>query len=214
MSHTPLLQDIAGVSAFCTHAGFYEDFLPEISGIAAEKIFIPCQTHSARVASPGEPLDNCDALVTDRPGILLAVRTADCLPLLMADPIAGVIAAVHCGWRGTAAGIAAHTLNRMVQLGASPRRIVAAAGPHICQHCFEVGDEVATRFPAEAVIGGYAKPHISLLDAVSLQLPGITVRPGPACSMESTAYHSVRRQGRAMPRRTLTAISLILPRQK
>lgn len=208
MSHTLLLKDIAGVSAFCTHAGFYEDSLPEISGITAEKIFIPCQTHSARVASPGEPLDNCDALVTDRPGVLLAIRTADCLPLLMADPIAGVIAAVHCGWRGAAAGIAANALARMVQLGADPRRIVAAAGPHICPHCFEVGDEVAAQFPKEAILQGYAKPHISLLDAVRLQLPGITVTEAPACSMESPTYHSVRRQGRAMPRRTLTAIYL------
>jgi polyphenol oxidase len=93
-----------------------------------------------------------DALMTRQPGILLAVQTADCIPILLVDTKTRAVAAVHSGWRGTLARIAAKTLGRMqMEFGTEPRDVVAALGPGIGRCCYEVGPEVAagfqTKFP-------------------------------------------------------------------
>ncbi|MBI4467115.1 MAG: peptidoglycan editing factor PgeF [Acidobacteria bacterium] len=90
-----------------------------------------------------------DAAITDQPGLLLAVQVADCLPILLADPVRRVVGAVHAGWRGTLAGIAAKTVGRMRQeFGSKPEEIVAAFGPGIHRCCYEVGPEVVQAFEA------------------------------------------------------------------
>ena len=94
--------------------------------------------------SIGEPApwDGADGYVTAEKGLPLAVFTADCTPLLMLDPAAGVIAAVHCGWRSTVADIEKNAVEAMVSLGADPRHIRAAIGPGIRRCCFQTGPEV------------------------------------------------------------------------
>ncbi len=212
----------AGVSAFSTLAGFnvcdYAGADP--AQVAAdrrkllalpgvEEIFMPRQTHSVNVATPGEDLQGVDALVTNRPGQLLCINTADCLPLLLFDAEARVIGAAHCGWRGTVGGIARATMQKMSELGARPERTCAIVGPHICPECFEVGPEVAEQFPPQAVISRPGvKPHVSLLMAVKLQLPGVRFLNSPLCSMHDSRFYSVRRQDRELPFRTLSAILL------
>lgn len=89
-----------------------------------------------------------DAVVSNEPGLALAVQVADCVPILLADQQAGVAAAVHAGWRGTAAGIAGEAVGAMAALGASPARIVAAIGPSIAPCCYEVGEELVEAFVA------------------------------------------------------------------
>lgn len=143
-----------------------------------QRIIIPRQTHSANVAvitdsTPlSTPLENIDALVTSQRGIALCINTADCIPILLADSQAGVIAAVHSGWRGTIARIAAKTIEAMINLGADPNRIHAAMGPSICTDCFEVGLEVADAFLSEftnrndIVDHSYPRPHINLAAAI------------------------------------------------
>ena len=101
------------------------------------------QIHSAKVryvteADAGSVFDDCDGFVTDRPGVALIVKTADCVPILMSDNEAGVIAAVHAGWRGTVGAIAPIAANEMVKLGASLENIRIAIGPCIHDCCFEV----------------------------------------------------------------------------
>lgn len=81
---------------------------------------------------------HADGLVTDRPGMLLGILTADCAPVLFADKVAGVIGAAHAGWKGAVAGITDSTLAAMEQLGARRDRIVAAIGPCIAQPSYEV----------------------------------------------------------------------------
>lgn len=107
------------------------------------------QVHSATVWKANEPagcLGEGDALVTDRAGVTLAIRTADCMPLLLADPHGRTVAAVHAGWRGTASGIAAAAVERMRrEFGARPADIHAAIGPGIARCCYEVGEEVIRR---------------------------------------------------------------------
>jgi YfiH family protein len=104
------------------------------------------QTHSDIVwtVRDGEGcLGDGDALVTDEPGLLLAIRTADCVPILLADLERRVVAAVHAGWRGTVAGILARTVGEMQsKYGTKPIDVVAAIGPSIGPCCFEVGPEV------------------------------------------------------------------------
>lgn len=226
MTATEFFTELTGVGALSTHAGFnvctYTGctdvaadmaLLAERTGIDTSRMVFPRQTHTANVAVvrslPAGPLANTDAVVTDLPGVLLGVNTADCAPLLMADVSAGVIAACHCGWRGTVAGIAAATLRAMESLGAERGRVRAVIGPCICPECFEVGEEVAERFPAEAVIRAPgAKPRVDLPRAVALQLPGVKVELSGLCSRHNTDFYSVRRQGYGLTSRTLSAIWL------
>ena len=95
------------------------------------------------------PSDPCrgDAAITDRPGLLLAVQTADCVPILLADPKKRAIAAIHAGWRGTLARIVTKTIGAMhMHFRSNPRDLLAAIGPSIGPCCYEVGTEVVTQF--------------------------------------------------------------------
>ena len=88
-----------------------------------------------------------DASITNRPDLLLAIQTADCVPILLVDPKKRAIAAIHAGWRGTLARIATKTIGKMqMHFGTNPRDLLAAIGPSIGPCCYEVGTEVATQF--------------------------------------------------------------------
>ena len=111
------------------------------------------QIHSADCATVAEPWSDdrrprADALVTDRPGVLLGIVTADCAPVLLADRAAGVIGAAHAGWKGAAAGVTDQTIAAMEALGAQRSRIVAAIGPCIAQASYEVDQAFVDRFCA------------------------------------------------------------------
>lgn len=112
------------------------------------------QVHSADVVTisgrgPLPPVTRADALVTDRPGLALAILTADCMPVLFADAGAGVIGAAHAGWRGALSGVLEATLDAMEGLGADRADIAAVIGPCISQRAYEVGPEVLAAFEAE-----------------------------------------------------------------
>lgn len=99
------------------------------------------QVHGADVAAAGDALADtidADALVTDRPGLLLGIVTADCAPVLFADPVARIIGAAHAGWRGAHAGVLENTVEAMVVLGAQRDDIRAVIGPTIAQASYEV----------------------------------------------------------------------------
>ncbi|MGC1414403.1 MAG: peptidoglycan editing factor PgeF, partial [Candidatus Acidiferrum sp.] len=97
-------------------------------------------------SAPSEPCRG-DASITNRPNLLLAIQTADCVPILLVDPKKRAIAAIHAGWRGTLARIAAKTIGKMqMHFGTNPRDLLAAIGPSIGPCCYEVGTEVATQF--------------------------------------------------------------------
>ncbi len=111
------------------------------------------QIHSDVIHLVEKSLDTAlhgDALITNAPGILLGVQTADCVPVLLADTRRRVVAAIHAGWRGTLARIAAKTLGRMhMEFGTRPADVVAAIGPAIHRCCYEVGPEVAQAFAGQ-----------------------------------------------------------------
>ncbi len=112
------------------------------------------QVHGAEVVvaqapEPGRPSRRADALVSARPGLTLGVLSADCAPVLLADPEAGVIGAAHAGWRGALAGVLEATVRAMAQLGARPARIRAAVGPCIGRASYEVGPDLQQPVIAE-----------------------------------------------------------------
>ncbi len=116
----------------------------EAMGVAPEALVGVHQVHSADVVRVDANFPNgikADALVTAVPGVALSVLTADCQPVLMADPVAGVIGAAHAGWKGAIAGVLDATVEAMVALGARPERIAAVIGPTISQRAYEVGPE-------------------------------------------------------------------------
>ena len=121
-------------------------------GFRAENLVLTRQTHSdivrAVTAADCRGLDHrdypeCDALITNTPGVGLVVFTADCTPLLFHDPVTGAVGAAHAGWRGTAAAIGARTVEAMVKsYGCRPEDIRAAIGPNIGQCCFQTDADV------------------------------------------------------------------------
>ena len=120
-------------------------------GLDGSALATAYQTHSAAVAvvdgawAP-EDAPRADGLVTATPGIAIGVLTADCVPVLFADPAAGVVGAAHAGWRGARAGILEATVEAMTELGARTADIVAGIGPCIGQGSYEVGPEFHTEF--------------------------------------------------------------------
>lgn len=109
------------------------------------------QVHGARVleGTPSWFLEEADAAVSSTPGLLLVVSTADCLPVLLHDPVTGAVGAAHCGWRGTVQGTAAATLQKMTELyGSRPADVQVAFGPAILKTNYQVGPEVVAAFQA------------------------------------------------------------------
>jgi YfiH family protein len=120
-------------------------------GMVPQTLVTPHQTHSADVVVLEEPPGDApcaDALVTARTGLAIGVLTADCVPVLLADAGAEVIAAAHAGWKGALGGIIEATIAAMERLGAARWRIAAAVGPAIQQESYEVGPEYYDRFIA------------------------------------------------------------------
>jgi YfiH family protein len=118
--------------------------------VAADALVTVHQTHSTRIATltaaPDAPLPEADGMVTAMPGLALAVLTADCQPVLFADPAADVVGAAHAGWKGALDGVLEATVDAMTAIGASRDRITAVIGPAISQRAYEVGPEFLERF--------------------------------------------------------------------
>ena len=120
-------------------------------GVTPDRLLTPYQIHSPDVVVAETPWTReqrprADALVTRVPALAIAVSTADCGPLLLADAQAGVVGAAHAGWRGAFAGVIEATVAAMEKLGAARARIAAALGPTIRQRNYEVGPDLIARF--------------------------------------------------------------------
>jgi polyphenol oxidase len=106
-----------------------------------------CFIESAKQAEEKTP--DCDALMTRAKGLLLAIQTADCLPILIADTQTGAMAAIHAGWRGTLGRITERTVADLMRQGVNTTNCLAAIGPTACGECYEVGEEVIERYKKE-----------------------------------------------------------------
>jgi YfiH family protein len=172
------------------------------------RIVSPYQVHGVEVLEAGDWSDaerpHADALVTDRPGVLLGILTADCAPLLFADRDAGVIGAAHAGWRGALGGVAEATITAMEKLGAARSRIAAAVGPAIALGSYEVdhgfpepflaADPASERFFADGPAG---KPHFDLPGYLLHRLASAGLRQVEALGLDTYGrgdyFYSFRR---------------------
>lgn len=177
-------------------------------GITPQRLVVPRQTHSINcVTIDSVPVDSgalqgTDAIVTRLKGVAIGISTADCVPVLMADPVNHIIAAVHAGWRGAVGGIVTVALERMIEIGADISCLHVAMGPCICSRCFEVGEEVASQFPAHCVDRNHStgKPHVDLaaylrqtlieagIGADNIRLPGECTRCNPSRLFSARAH--------------------------
>lgn len=146
------------------------------------------QVHGDRIIALAEPLPEKknrftqgDALVASLPGVFVGVRTADCLPVLLADPVSGAVAAVHCGWRSLAAEITAKAVGALLEVtGTDPGNLIAALGPAIGLCCYEVGEDVRKAFMIIPGVGLSTEHrngsiYASLKDAAASQLMAVGV---------------------------------------
>ncbi|HEY0878363.1 MAG TPA: peptidoglycan editing factor PgeF [Zeimonas sp.] len=164
---------------------------------------------AARAAgTPDAPEPRADASVTDVPGVVLAVLTADCLPVLFADAKGRVVGAAHAGWRGLAEGVLERTVSAMRDLATPDARLLAWLGPAIGPGAFEVGDEVRERFcdvdalAAQAFAAGARRgkwlADLHALARMRLARAGVRGVTGAArCTVQNAAdFYSYRRDGR------------------
>jgi YfiH family protein len=179
-------------------------------------IVVPKQTHTDCIAKV--TAENCrsvffdtDAVITNEKGIVLVVKTADCVPILLFDPVNRAIAAVHSGWRGTAKNIVGKAVQRMMsEYGSDPKELIAAIGPCISTPNYEVGEEVIqsfrTLFPSLDFIIDFSdspagKGRLNLKEANRLLLmqqglPMENIEIAEHCTFTATSdFFSARRDG-------------------
>ena len=132
-----------------THNGNARKLLSSLINLDPNKIVSPQQVHSSEVKVVDVPgkIPFTDAIISTSKSVVLSIQVAACIPLYLADPDNNVIGIVHAGWRGIEKGIVANSINKMITLGADNNRIIAYIGPSIQKCCFEIGPEVAKKFP-------------------------------------------------------------------
>ncbi|HSV64321.1 MAG TPA: peptidoglycan editing factor PgeF [Mycobacteriales bacterium] len=175
-------------------------------GVPADQLVWMSQAHGAKVHTvavpPPGPVAATDALVTGMPGVVLCVLVADCVPVLLADRRAGVVAAAHAGRAGAAAGIIPRTLAVMRLLGADPTRTEALLGPAVCGRCYEVPAslqaEVERALPGSAIPTRWGSPGLDLRGGIARQLAAAGlghIAYDPRCTVEDPDLYSFRRDG-------------------
>jgi polyphenol oxidase len=168
------------------------------------QLFFLKQVHGTRIlTAPWEGTPEADAGLAQRGGVIVAIETADCMPVLLVEPVRRLVAAVHAGWRGTAAGIVRQAVAAIAAEGGTPGQVVAALGPAIGVCCYEVGPELRSSFAAlgERVLrsGPSGKLHLDLREANRAQLEdaGVAtiVSVGDCTCCQARSYYSYRRDG-------------------
>ncbi|HEY8679646.1 MAG TPA: polyphenol oxidase family protein [Candidatus Dormibacteraeota bacterium] len=160
--------------------------------------------HGSEVVRLDLPLtlvEGVDGIVTDRPGVALFAVFADCLPLIVYDPVNRALGLAHAGWRGTEAGIAGNVVAALErEYGSVASDLRVGIGPGICGECYEVGPEFAGRFPPEVLKAGEGdRLLLDLVEANRRQFFEAGVLPGQVwshelCTLESVELFSHRRQ--------------------
>ena len=178
--------------------------LAEALGIPRGRLLFMAQCHGADVAVATGPWEGdppaVDAVVTDRPGLALAVLVADCTPILLADPQAGVIGAVHAGRPGLAAGVVDAAVQAARDLGA--RALQACVGPSVCGRCYEVPEElraeVAALHPRSSTVSWTGTPALDVAAGAVARLHALDVPLTwvPGCTREDPRFFSYRRASR------------------
>jgi polyphenol oxidase len=195
---------------FSTRQDEPERTLAEALGVELQALVRMKQVHCADVflaRGRQSSIPTADIAVTDDPAIALSVRTADCVPILLADRGSGAVSAVHAGWKGTAAGAVIAAVDSLTSTyGTRPEDVIAAIGPSIGPCCYEVGPELRAHFSAHLSSAAWftdpAQPHLDLWRATREQLAraGVPVRQihvSELCTFDHpSVFHSYRRDGK------------------
>jgi YfiH family protein len=174
-------------------------------GVSPDRLAAMAPVHGRDVAVVGQgPVSDApqvDALVTVTPGVALLVLAADCVPVLLSDPEAAVVAVAHAGWRGVRSDVTGAVLARMAGLGAHPEHTLALVGPAVCGRCYPVPEErfeaVTAVAPQAAAVAAGGGPALDLRAAVVARLrgAGVQVRLLGGCTVETPEWFSYRRDG-------------------
>lgn len=177
--------------------------LAGVLGLAPDDIVWMEQVHSNNVAVVPGPVEATDAVVTTRRGLALAVLTADCVPVLLADHVNGVVAAAHAGRMGARNGIIPRTVAAMVELGATPATIQVLLGPAASGRRYEVPAEMAAdvekHLPGSRTRTEQGTTGIDVCAGLVRQLMGLgvtNIEADPRCTIEDTDFFSYRREGK------------------
>ena len=177
--------------------------LAGVLGLAPDDIVWMEQVHSNNVAVVPGPVEATDAVVTTRRGLALAVLTADCVPVLLADHVNGVVAAAHAGRMGARNGIILRTVAAMVELGATPATIQVLLGPAASGRRYEVPAEMAAdvekHLPGSRTRTEQGTTGIDVRAGLVRQLMGLgvtNIEADPRCTIEDTDFFSYRREGK------------------
>lgn len=177
--------------------------LAGVLGLAPDDIVWMEQVHSNNVAVVPGPVEATDAVVTTRRGLALAVLTADCVPVLLADHVNGVVAAAHAGRMGARNGIIPRTVAAMVELGATPATIQVLLGPAASGRRYEVPAEMAAdvekHLPGSRTRTEQGTTGIDVRAGLVRQLMGLgvtNIEADPRCTIEDTDFFSYRREGK------------------
>ncbi len=202
--HSFNLGDHVGDDAAAVAAN--RDHLAAQIGLSPNRVAWMGQVHGRSVeiidGPRPEPVPTTDGLVTDVAGLAVAVLVADCVPVLLGDPVAGVVAAVHAGRVGAQVGVLTAALAAMRRLGAEPGNVTALLGPAACGHCYEVPpamqSEVAAHLPGSASCTRRGTSGLDLRAGLRRQLADAGVgriEVDPRCTIEDPALFSYRREG-------------------
>lgn len=177
------------------------DRLMRVKQVHGNTVRVLKRGHVPDAASEQRP--DGDALVSNEPGLALAVMVADCVPILMVDPVAGAAAAVHAGWRGTCARVAVAAVDTMErEFGTNPANLIAAIGPSVGPDDYEVGESVVEAFEQAGhdehdldrwFLRSFAKPHLDLWRANGDQLlaSGVTDDHLYICRLSTVTHPDV-----------------------
>lgn len=167
-----------------------------------EQLAIAKQIHSSNVKTVRTPgiYDDCDGLVTDQLGLAIGIQVADCAAILLYEPEARIIAALHAGWRGAISGIVSEGIKSIKNLEGDPAKLSAFISPCISLQNFEVGDEVAKLFPKQFCdFNSFEKPHVDLSGFLKNQLinegiPHLNIELSENCTFDDKKFFSFRRE--------------------
>jgi polyphenol oxidase len=189
-------------------------------GVEPNRLVFPTQTHSNNIKRvlaniPQDDLEDTDALITNVPALCIAVMSADCVPVLLYDPVQKAVAAIHAGWRGTVGKILTATVQAMqAQFNTNPANLLVGIGPSICPEVYEVGSEVLHAAQASfGTLAGLARPasesgkgYFNLWEANRIQLLALGVKQenievaGICTYTEHDAFFSARHSGNSAGR--------------
>ena len=190
--------------------GRLSDLMYDRFGAEVRAIALAHQIHGGTVKAVTitservQKMPECDGLATEQPGVFLAIRTADCLPVVVVDPVGRRAACLHAGWRGTFENIVSAGVDALVKMGSAVGHLRCWVGPGISGECYEVSEELVQQFNQRfGKLGVFSSgrnlnlPTLNRLQAIAAGIPESAIAMSGLCTFSlAEDFHSHRRQGR------------------